>query len=245
MDRLFVVTGGSRGIGASIAHLAARQYPVVITYRNRDDEARRVVTDIEASGGRAWALRVDVGDDAGMIAAFKQIDALGSIAVLVNNAGITGGAARVEQVSADTLQEVMRVNVCGAFIAAREAVKRMSTKNGGLGGVIINVSSGASVMGSPNTWVHYAASKGAIDTMTIGLAKEVAGEGIRVNAIRPGIIDTEIQKDRPADLREQIVATIPIGRMGSAHEMAEAVLWLASPAASYVTGALLDARGGM
>lgn len=245
MNNLFVVTGGSRGIGAQIARQAARHYPVVITYRNQAGEAEKVVGEIEAGGGQAWAIRADVGNEADILAAFTQIDALGTIAVLVNNAGITGGTARVEAVRADTLAEVFRVNVTGAFLAAREAVRRMSTRQGGAGGVIINVSSAASVLGSPNNWVHYAASKGAMDTMTVGLAKEVAREGIRVNAVRPGVIDTEIQRYRPAEMLAQMVAAIPLGRMGSADEIAQSVLWLASPAASYVTGALLDARGGL
>ncbi|WP_151638146.1 SDR family oxidoreductase [Noviherbaspirillum aerium] len=245
MQNLFVVTGGSRGIGAQIARQAARHYPVVITYRSRADEATKLVRDIEAAGGQAWAICADVGDEAAMTDAFAQIDALGSIAVLVNNAGVTGGTARVDEVRAETLAEVWRVNVTGAFIAAREAVRRMSTARGGAGGVIVNVSSAASVLGSAHTWVHYAASKGAMDTMTIGLAREVAREGIRVNAVRPGLIDTEIQRDRPPQLLAQMVAAIPMGRMGTAEEMAQTVLWLASPAASYVTGALLDARGGL
>ncbi|WP_194725687.1 SDR family oxidoreductase [Noviherbaspirillum malthae] len=245
MQNLFVVTGGSRGIGAQIARQAARHYPVVITYRSRADEATKLVRDIEAAGGQAWAICADVGDEAAMTDAFAQIDALGSIAVLVNNAGVTGGTARVDEVRAETLAEVWRVNVTGAFIAAREAVRRMSTARGGAGGVIVNVSSAASVLGSAHTWVHYAASKGAMDTMTVGLAREVAREGIRVNAVRPGLIDTEIQRDRPPQLLAQMVAAIPMGRMGTAEEMAQTVLWLASPAASYVTGALLDARGGL
>lgn len=244
-NKLFVVTGGSRGIGAQIAHLAARHYPVVITFRSKTEEADRVVNDIRAAGGKAWAICADAGDEDAMLKAFAQIDALGTIGVLVNNAGITGGTARVEDIRTDTLDEVFRVNVAGAFLAAREAIKRMSTRYGGSGGAIINVSSAASVLGSPNTWVHYAASKGAMDTMTIGLAREVAKEGIRVNAVRPGVIDTDIQNDRPAHLLAQMVAAIPMGRMGTVDEIAQTVLWLASPEASYVTGALLDVRGGL
>jgi NAD(P)-dependent dehydrogenase (short-subunit alcohol dehydrogenase family) len=245
INNLFVVTGGSRGIGAHIARLAARQFPVAITYRSNADEAERVVCDIHAAGGQAWSFCADVGDEAAMLAAFEQIDTIGKVTVLVNNAGITGGIARVEDIRSDTLAEVFRVNVTGAFIAAREAIKRMSTRRGGNGGVIVNVSSAASVTGSPNTWVHYAASKGAMDSMTIGLAREVAREGIRVNAVRPGLIDTEIQRDRPPHMLAQMIAAIPMGRMGTADEMAQTVLWLASPAASYVTGALLDAKGGL
>ena len=245
VNNLFVVTGGSRGIGAEVARLAAREYPVAILYRRNADEAHRVVDDIAAAGGQAWAIRADVGDEASLLQAFTEIDRIGRIAVLVNNAGITGGTARVENLSADILSEVFRVNVFGAFLASREAVKRMSSKNGGQGGAIVNVSSGAAQLGSPNTWVHYAASKGAIDTMTVGLAKEVAEEGIRVNAVRPGLVGTEPQQQRPPHLLAQMQSAIPMRRMGTPDEIAQAILWLASPAASYVTGCLLDARGGL
>ena len=242
---LFVVTGGSRGIGAEVARLAARRYPVVIVYRSDATEAGRVVDHIHARGGRAWAIRADVGDEASLMAAFTQIDRIGQIGVLVNNAGITGGMSRIEDLGVEALTEVFRINVIGAFLAAREAVRRMSTRHGGRGGTIVNLSSGAAVLGAPNTWIHYAATKGAIDTLTIGLSKEVANEGIRVNAVRPGLVDTEMQSQRPAHLRAQMLAAIPMGRMGTAGEIAEAVLWLASPEASYVTGTLLDVRGGL
>lgn len=244
VNNLFVVTGGSRGIGAEVARLAARAYPVVIVYRNDAVEASRVVGHIHASGGRAWAVRADVGDEASLLEAFAQIDRIGQIAVLVNNAGITGGVSRVENLGVSALTEVFRINVIGAFLAAREAVRRMSRRHGGQGGAIVNVSSGASVLGAANAWVHYAATKGAMDTMTIGLSKEVATDGIRVNAVRPGLIDTEIQAQRPAHIKAQMVAAIPMGRMGTTTEIAEAVIWLASPAASYVTGCLMDVRGG-
>jgi|SRR5690554_1423965 len=242
---LFVVTGGSRGIGAAIACLAARHYHVVILYRSGTAEAQRMVDRIQAEGGRATAIQADVGDEAAVLDAYRQIDDLGSMQVLVNNAGITGAAGKVDAVSFDTVSDVFRVNVVGAFVAAREAVRRMSTAHGGRGGAIINISSGAAQLGSPNNWVHYAATKGAIDTMTIGLAKEVASEGIRVNAVRPGLIATDIQNNRSAEHLSRMVAAIPMGRMGEAEEIAETVLWLASPAASYVTGAILDARGGL
>lgn len=242
---IFLVTGGSRGIGAATARLAARLYPVAIFYRERVEEADQLVSAIEREGGRAWAFQVDVGNEASLLHGFAEVDRVGRLAVLANNAGITGGMARVEDVSLQALTEVCRVNVIGAFLAAREAVRRMSTRNGGQGGSIVNVSSAASVLGSPNNWIHYAASKGALDTMTIGLSKEVAAEGIRVNAVRPGLIDTEIQQARSADQLERMMKAIPLGRMGSAEEIAETILWLASPGASYVTGCLLDARGGM
>ncbi|WP_026641440.1 SDR family oxidoreductase [Bordetella petrii] len=241
---IFLVTGGSRGIGAAIAQQAARHYPVAILYRSNSDEAARVVASIEREGGGCTAIQCDVGDEMALMDAFEQLDLLGRVGVLVNNAAITGGLSRVRDVSAQALSEVLRVNVQGAFLAAREAVRRMSTAAGGEGGVIINVSSGASVLGSPNHWVHYAASKGAIDTMTIGLSKEVAAEGIRVNAVRPGLVDTDIQAGRSPQELARMTAAIPLGRMASADEIANAVLWLASPAAAYVTGALLDVRGG-
>ncbi len=242
---LFVVTGGSRGIGAAIACMAARHYHVVILYRSNTAEAQLVVNRIQAEGGRATTIQADVGDEAAVLDAYRQIDELGYMQVLVNNAGITGGVSRVDAVPYATVSDVFRVNVVGAFVVAREAVRRMSTAQGGKGGAIVNISSGAAQLGSPNNWVHYAATKGAIDTMTIGLAKEVASEGIRVNAVRPGLVATDIQNNRSAEQLSKMVAAIPMGRMGQAEEIAETVLWLASPAASYVTGAILDARGGL
>src|SRR5690606_15044921 len=189
---LFVVTGGGRGIGAAIARLAARDHPVAILYRADAAAAEAVAAGIAAQGGRAVTLQADVGDEASLMDAFARLDRLGRVAVLVNNAGVTGGVARVEDVTRGALEEVWRVNVLGAFLAAREAVRRMSTRRGGSGGAIVNVSSGAAQLGSAGSWVHYAATKGALDTMTVGLAREVAGEGIRVNAVRPGVIDTEV-----------------------------------------------------
>ena len=241
----FLITGGSRGIGAACAARAARDWPVAIFYRERTEEANTVVRAIERSGGMALAIQADVGDEKSLMRGFETLDKAGPLAVLVNNAGITGGVSRVDAVSVTALQEVYRVNVIGAFLAAREAVRRMSTRHGGQGGAIVNMSSGASVLGSPNNWVHYAASKGAIDTMTIGLSKEVAAENIRVNAVRPGMVDTEIQRDRTAEQLKRMIDAVPLGRMGTTEEIAEAVVWLASPAASYVTGCLLDARGGL
>lgn len=241
---LFVITGASRGIGAQIARLAAHTHPVVILYRHDREAADNLVREIGVNGGRAWAIMTDVGDEAALCDAFRRIDALGRVAVLVNNAGLTGGASRVADLRGEALAQVLQVNVFGAFIATREAVRRMSTRQGGLGGAIINVSSGASVLGAPGTWVHYAASKGAIDTLTIGLAKEIAAEGIRVNAVRPGVIDTEIHHQRTPQALAAMVNAIPMRRMGTTAEVAEAVLWLASPAASYVTGCLMDVRGG-
>ena len=240
------VTGGSRGIGAATVRLAARRgYAVALTYRERADEAQRVVADVEAAGGRVTAICADVADEAAMQAAFATADALGPLTLLVNNAGIVGDVGRVEDVQVAMLERLVRINVVGAFIAAREAVRRMSTKRGGRGGSIVNVSSGASQLGSPNVWVHYAATKGALDTMTIGLAKEVAGEGIRVNAVRPGIIDTDIHAGRPPGQLDRMKGMVPLQRIGTVDEVARAILWLASDEASYVTGAFIDARGGL
>ncbi len=241
---LFVVTGASRGIGAAIARRAAQSYPVVAIYRSDVAQAQALAETIRAEGGCIHLVQADIGTEADVLRAFDEIDALGRIEVLVNNAAITGGVARVQDLQADTLAEVLRVNVAGAFLAAREAVRRMSIRHGGQGGSVINISSGAAVLGAPGTWVHYAATKGAIDTLTIGLAKEVAAEGIRVNAVRPGLIATEIHLARTPAQLQAMTAAIPMGRMGQADEVANAVVWLASPAASYVTGSLLDVRGG-
>ena len=243
---VFLVTGGSRGIGAATAVLAARKgYAVAIFFREREDAADKVVAEITAAGGRALALRADVADEASLMRGFEAVDSFGKLSVLVNNAGISGGVSRVEDLSAATIEAVCRTNIVGAFLAAREAVRRMSTRRGGSGGSIINVSSGASVLGTPNTWIHYAATKGAMDTMTIGLSKEVAAEGIRVNAVRPGIITTEIHAARAPGQLEQLQKAIPMGRFGTPDEVADVILWLASSASTYVTGALLDARGGL
>jgi NAD(P)-dependent dehydrogenase (short-subunit alcohol dehydrogenase family) len=241
-----LVTGGSRGIGAATARLAAKRgYDVAITYRERADEAAAVVRDVEAAGRRALAVQGDVGVERDVVRAFEAADALGPLTLLVNNAGIVGTVGRLEDVEASMLETLVRTNVVGAFLAAREAVRRMSTRRGGPGGSIVNVSSGASQLGSPNVWIHYAATKGAMDTMTIGLAKEVAGEGIRVNAVRPGIIDTEIHATSGLLERAQAqVAQIPMQRMGRADEIARAIVWLLSDDAAYVTGATLDVTGG-
>ncbi|HYN13367.1 MAG TPA: SDR family oxidoreductase [Burkholderiales bacterium] len=243
---MFLVTGGGRGIGASIARLAAaRGHHVAILYRENDAAAAALVKEIEKAGGRALALKADVGDEKSLVRAFETVDRAGPLDVLVNNAGITGKVGRLAELPGETLEEILRINVTGAFLASREAVRRMSTKHGGRGGAIVNVSSGASRTGSPGVWIHYAASKGALDTLTIGLAKEVAAEGIRVNGVRPGLVDTDIHAGRPPGQLEQMAQRVPLGRIGQPVEIAQAVLWLASKEASYVTGAILDASGGV
>ena len=241
-----LITGGSRGIGAAISIAAAKRgYAVAILYRDRDKDANAVVAGIEKDGGRALAIRADIADESAIVDAFRQADALGPLTLLVNNAGITGPMARVADIDAATVDNVMRINVTAPFVCAREAVRRMSTARGGKGGSIVNISSGASQMGSGGTWVHYAASKGAIDTFTIGLAREVAAEGIRVNGVRAGMIDTEIHAARAPELTAKMISGIPLGRNGKPEEIASTVLWLASDEASFVTGALMDVRGGM
>lgn len=242
---VFLVTGGSRGIGAATALLAARHgYPVALFYREREDQAAVVTAAIHAAGGLAIAVRADVSDEGSLMSAFSAVDRFGPLQVLVNNAAITGGMSRLENLSAAAIEQVCRVNIVGAFLCAREAVRRLSTRRGGAGGSIINISSGAAVHGTPHTWIHYAATKGALDTMTVGLAKEVAKEGIRVNAVRPGVIATDIHETRSDEQMAALRSAIPMGRFGSPEEVAEAVVWLASPGASYIIGALVDARGG-
>lgn len=242
---VLLVTGGSRGIGAAVARRAAAAgHPVALFYRERRDAADAVVRDIETSGGRAVAIQADVADERSLMAAFEAADRLGRLEVLVNNAGITGGVSRLADLSAAALADVLAINVKGAFLAAREAVRRLSTAHGGQGGSIVNVSSGAAVGGSPGVWIHYAATKGAMDTLTIGLSKEVGSEGIRVNGVRPGAIDTEIHDARPPGQLDKMIQAVPMGRIGTVDEIADVVLWLCSPQASYVTGALIDARGG-
>lgn len=247
IDRgVMLITGGSRGIGAATARMAAqRGWAVAIVYRDRAEQAATVVKEIEAAGGRALAIQADVGKEADIVRAFREADALGPLTALVNNAGISGGVSRVDAVTGAQLDEVLRINVTAPFLCAREAILRMSTKRGGRGGAIVNIGSGASVQGSPGTWVHYAATKGALDSMTIGLSKEVAPEGIRVNAVRPGVVDTEIHASRPPGQLAEIIRSVPMGRIGTPEDIARSIVFLASDEDSpFVTGALLDARGG-
>ena len=247
MAGVVLITGGSRGIGAATATLAAtRGYAVCVNYRSNADAAAAVVEGITATGGRAIAVQGDVAVEADVVRVFAVCDQrLGRLTALVNNAGILETQTRVESMDAARLQRVLATNVTGAFICAREAVKRMSTKQGGSGGAIVNLSSRASVLGSPGEYVDYAASKAAVDTLTIGLAQEVAAEGIRVNAIRAGVIYTDIHASGGEPGRvDRVKANVPMRRGGTAEEVAKAILWLMSDEASYTTGAFLDVSGG-
>ena len=241
-----MITGGSRGIGRATAiAAAARGFRVVVGYASNQKAADEVVAQIEAKNGKATAVKCDVGSEADILALFKTADAFGTLGALVNNAGIVGPSIRVDAMSAERIQRMMAVNVTGSMLCAREAVKRMSTKHGGQGGVIVNLSSVAAKLGSPNTYVDYAASKGAIDSFTIGLGYEVADEGIRVAAIRPGLIDTEIHASGgEPDRAHKLAHVVPMKRIGTADEIANAIVWLMSDEASYVTSAILDVSGG-
>ena len=247
MNRVLVITGASRGIGAATALLAAtRGYDVCVNYRATREAAERVVHQIESAGGRAVAVAADVANETEVVRLFETCDrALGTPAGLVNNAGILEQQMRVDAMDAARLRRVLDTNVVGSFLCCREAVRRMSTKRGGSGGAIVNVSSGAARLGSPNEYVDYAASKGALDTLTIGLAREVAEEGIRVNAVRPGFIYTDIHASGGEPNRVDRVKTlVPMQRGGTADEVASAILWLLSDEASYTTGAFIDVAGG-
>lgn len=247
MAKILLITGGSRGIGAATAHLAARHgYAVAISYIHDRAAADAVVAAIATNGGQALAIQADVALEADVLRLFAQVDrSLGRISALVNNAGVLEVQSRVEHMTAERISRVLATNVLGSFLCAREAVRRMSTAHGGSGGAIVNLSSRASKLGSPGEYVDYAASKAAVDTLTIGLSKEVAAEGIRVNAVSPGLIDTEIHASGGEPGRvERLKATVPMGRGGTAEEVAQAVLWLLSDAASYTTGTCLDVSGG-
>ena len=247
MSKILLITGGSRGIGAATALLAASQgYTVAVNYTANSLAADEVVRQIRAGGGTAITVQADVAIDADVLAMFKKVDArLGRLTALVNNAGVVDVASRVDAMSLERLQRMFAINVFGSFLCAREAVKRMSTRYEGPGGSIVNVSSAAARLGAPGQYVDYAAAKGAMDTFTIGLAKEVALEGIRVNAVRPGIIDTEIHASgglphRARDLAPQV----PMQRAGTAQEVAEAIVWLLGVNSSYTTGSIIDVAGG-
>ena len=247
MTGIALITGSGRGIGAATAKLAAKRgYAVCINYLSQADRARAVADEIRAGGGRAIVAQADTADEAAVMAMFEQIDRdLGPITSLVNNAGITGKAGRLETYDAAAMRRVLNVNVLGAMLCSREAAKRMSTKNGGAGGTIVNLSSIAAVLGGANSWTPYAAAKGAINSFTIGLSRELAPEGIRVNAIMPGLIDTEIHAAAGVgDRLKELAPTVPMGRIGTAEECAEAILWLMSNEAAYITGALIPISGG-
>jgi NAD(P)-dependent dehydrogenase (short-subunit alcohol dehydrogenase family) len=245
-DRVVVITGASRGIGRAAAIAAAeRGFRVVVGYASNQAAADEVVDQIERKNGKAIAVKCDVAHEKDILALFKAADEFGTLGALVNNAGIVGPSVRVEDMSAERIQRMMAVNVTGSILCAREAVKRMSTRRGGKGGVIVNISSVASRLGSANTYVDYAASKGAVDTFTVGLGHEVAAEGIRVAAIRPGLIDTEIHASGgEPDRAHRLAPMVPMKRVGTAQEIANAIVWLISDEASYVTSAILDVSGG-
>jgi NAD(P)-dependent dehydrogenase (short-subunit alcohol dehydrogenase family) len=245
--RAVIVTGASRGIGAATARLlGARGYPVAVIFVKNEDAAAAVVRDIVSAGGQALAIRADISQEPEILRLFETSDRdLGPLGALVNNAAVTGGFARVEGLTVAALSEVLAVNVAGAMLCAREAVRRLSTASGGSGGSIVNISSIAARTGAAGEWVHYAASKGAVNSFTIGLAREVATQGIRVNAVAPGLIETDLHADNGApDRLSRLNSSIPMRRPGTAAEVAEAVVWLLSPAASYVTGSILEVGGG-
>ena len=247
MERIVVVTGGSRGIGAATCRLAARRgYAVCVNYRANRDAADRVVADCRELGGRAFPVQADVASEADVVRLFETVDAeLGAVTALVNNAGILETQMRVEAMDAARLQRVFAANVTGSFLCCREAVRRMSTRRGGSGGAIVNVSSVAARVGAPGEYVDYAAAKGAIDSLTLGLSKEVAEEGIRVNAVRPGFIYTEIHASGGEPGRvDRVKAGVPMKRGGQPDEVAAAIVWLLSEEASYATGTFIDLAGG-
>jgi NAD(P)-dependent dehydrogenase (short-subunit alcohol dehydrogenase family) len=247
MNKVLLITGGSRGIGAATAYLAAAQgYAVAVNYSHNASAAKAVVRAIQAQGGQAMAVQADVADEAQVLAMFATVDAqLGRLTALVNSAGVVDVAARVDAMDVARWRRLFDINVIGTMLCAREAVRRMSTRHGGVGGAIVNLSSVAATLGSPGQYVDYAASKGAIDSFTVGLGREVAAEGIRVNAVRPGVIDTDIHASGGQPERaQQLAPTIPMRRPGTAEEVAQAIVWLLSDTASYCTASILDVGGG-
>ena len=247
MQQVLIVTGGSQGIGAAVARRAgARGYAVALTYQSNQAMAEQVVADITAAGGNAIAVRAEMADEASILALFRTVDErLGKLTALVNNAGTPGLMGTIDTVSAQTLDTVLAVNVRAPFLMIREAVARMATDRGGAGGGIVNISSRAAELGGAGEWIHYAASKGALDSLTIGAAKELAQRGIRVNAVSPGLIETDLHaRAGLPDRLTRLVGGVPMGRVGSVDEVAAAVLWLLSPEASYMTGVIIPISGG-
>jgi NAD(P)-dependent dehydrogenase (short-subunit alcohol dehydrogenase family) len=247
MAAVLLITGSSRGIGATTAKLAAsRGFAVCINYVTNRERAEAVRGDIERAGGRAIVAQGDAGVEADIMRLFETVDReLGPVTALVNNAGIIGRAGRLEDLTPEAIRRVIEVNLVGTILCAREAVRRMSTKHGGQGGAIVNVSSIAGIIGGANQWLHYAAAKGGINTFTVGLAREVGPEGIRVNAVAPGLIDTEIHAEAGvADRLQKVVPQVPMQRIGTPQEVAEAIVWLLSGEAAYLTGAVIPMAGG-
>ena len=247
MRKIMIVTGGSQGIGRAVARLAAaRGYAVALTWQSNQAMADAVVGEIADGGGTAIAVRAEMADEASILSLYRSVDAaLGPVTALVNNAGTPGPMAKIDEVTSEILDTVLAVNVRAPFLMIREAVARMATDRGGAGGAIVNVSSRAAELGGAGEWIHYAASKGALDTLTIGAAKELAPRGVRVNTVSPGLIQTDLHaRAGLPDRLARLVGGVPMGRVGSAEEVAEAALWLLSPEASYVTGVILPISGG-
>ena len=247
MNKVMIVTGGSQGIGEAVARLAAeRGYAVALTYQSNKAMADAVVADIAASGGKAIAVAAEMADEDSILALYRTVDAaFGPITALVNNAGTPGPMGKIDSVTTATLDNVLAVNVRAPFLMIREAVARMATDNGGAGGAIVNISSRAAELGGAGEWIHYAASKGALDSLTIGASKELGARGIRVNAVSPGLIQTDLHaRAGLPDRLTRMVGGVPMGRVGSTDEVATAVLWLLSPEASYISGAIVPISGG-
>jgi NAD(P)-dependent dehydrogenase (short-subunit alcohol dehydrogenase family) len=247
MRQVMIVTGGSQGIGEAVARLAAKRgFAVALTYQSNKAMADAVVADIQAGGGTAIAIRAEMADEASIKALYQTVDEkLGSVTALVNNAGTPGTMGKIDTVTTETLDNVLAVNVRAPFLMIREAISRMATDRGGSGGAIVNVSSRAAELGGAGEWIHYAASKGAVDSLTIGASKELAARGIRVNAVSPGLIQTDLHaRAGLPDRLARMVGGVPMGRVGSTDEVATAVLWLLSPEASYITGVIVPISGG-
>jgi NAD(P)-dependent dehydrogenase (short-subunit alcohol dehydrogenase family) len=247
MQEVMIVTGGSQGIGEAVARLAAaRGYAVALTYQSNEGLAEAVVADIAASGGKAMAIRAEMADEASILSLYRRVDeSLGPVTALVNNAGTPGTMGKIDTVTTQTLDTVLAVNVRAPFLMIREAVSRMAADRGGAGGAIVNISSRAAELGGAGEWIHYAASKGALDSLTVGASRELAARGIRVNAVSPGLIQTDLHaRAGLPDRLTRLVGGVPMGRVGSTNEVATAVLWLLSAEASYITGVIVPISGG-